>query len=505
MGPEFRFPDDGTLLWFPSRHPPEGLVPGRFGMPLVARMAPGATPETVASELNTLARQLPARFGGSAAYARVIDQHRAVVRPLEEEVLGAVARPLWVLLRRGRDRAADRVRQRRQSVHGARRGAPARSGGASRDRRRARSARPAADGGGRRRGGRARRSRRGLCAFLTLPAFLRAAPAGIPRLGDVGVTGVTLCSRSARRSFAALACGARAGAPRVGSRLHAPARRRPRLDAQAALGARRARRRADGARARAAHRIGTARAQLLGAAARRPRLRHEGHLHVSDRARRTASAGRTGLRAFRSRVHGSAQGASWRPVGRTGREHAAERGHGGRPVPRRGHERRSGQRSAAPGDVCRGRLLQDDGHRPARRPSVRDERSPVGAAERGDQPVGRESAVARLEAPSASGCSARLRRAGRRPRSSAWSTTSSRTISARAPKPLVYFPLVGPTPTSWVISSPAYVVKTPRAEHDRGRGPRARARGRAGGADVPRVHDGRAGQGFDGGRCRSRC
>jgi putative ABC transport system permease protein len=34
----------------------------------------------------------------------------------------------------------------------------------------------------------------------------------------------------------------------------------------------------------------------------------------------------------------------------------------------------------------------------------------------------------------------------------------------RAPEPLVYLPLVGPTPTSWVISSPAYVIKTPRAE-----------------------------------------
>jgi predicted permease len=33
-----------------------------------------------------------------------------------------------------------------------------------------------------------------------------------------------------------------------------------------------------------------------------------------------------------------------------------------------------------------------------------------------------------------------------------------------APQPLVYLPLVGPTPTSWVISSPAYVVKTSRAE-----------------------------------------
>ena len=32
------------------------------------------------------------------------------------------------------------------------------------------------------------------------------------------------------------------------------------------------------------------------------------------------------------------------------------------------------------------------------------------------------------------------------------------------PQALVYFPLVGPEPRSWAISSPAYVVKTPRAE-----------------------------------------
>ena len=32
------------------------------------------------------------------------------------------------------------------------------------------------------------------------------------------------------------------------------------------------------------------------------------------------------------------------------------------------------------------------------------------------------------------------------------------------PHALIYFPLVGPTPTSWAITSPAYVVKTRRAE-----------------------------------------
>jgi len=32
------------------------------------------------------------------------------------------------------------------------------------------------------------------------------------------------------------------------------------------------------------------------------------------------------------------------------------------------------------------------------------------------------------------------------------------------PEPVIYYPLVGPTPESWAISSPAYVVKTRRAE-----------------------------------------
>jgi len=32
------------------------------------------------------------------------------------------------------------------------------------------------------------------------------------------------------------------------------------------------------------------------------------------------------------------------------------------------------------------------------------------------------------------------------------------------PQALLYFPLVGPTPTSWSITTPAYVIKTARAE-----------------------------------------
>ncbi|MDA8016745.1 MAG: ABC transporter permease [Thermoanaerobaculia bacterium] len=97
MPEDFFFPADGTLLWFPRTLPTE-IEPGRFGQRMVARMAPGVTPEQLQTELTALARQLPERFGGSARYAELFETHVAVVRPLEEELLGNVAGPLWILL-----------------------------------------------------------------------------------------------------------------------------------------------------------------------------------------------------------------------------------------------------------------------------------------------------------------------------------------------------------------------------------------------------------------------
>ncbi len=41
MGPDFWFPSDQIVLWFPQNVRAEGINPGRFGQPLVARMKPG--------------------------------------------------------------------------------------------------------------------------------------------------------------------------------------------------------------------------------------------------------------------------------------------------------------------------------------------------------------------------------------------------------------------------------------------------------------------------------
>jgi len=97
MGPEFRFPNDATLLWITGRVQLQVREPGQFGRVVVARMAPGATTEALAKELTALSKRLPERFPEYDQYAVLVGQHRAIVRTLEEEMLGD-GRPLWVLL-----------------------------------------------------------------------------------------------------------------------------------------------------------------------------------------------------------------------------------------------------------------------------------------------------------------------------------------------------------------------------------------------------------------------
>jgi predicted permease len=206
MGPDFWFPNDRTLLWFPAVVRPEGIVPGRFGAPLVGRLAPGVSRDALVEELRMLARSLPERFGGSPNYARLIEQHRPVVRPLEEELLGVVAAPLWVLLgsvgivlliacanvanlflvraeRRQRDLAIARAL-------GAGRGQLIRS-------QMAEALIVAALAGG----------LALLLARLSVPMLVRLAPAQIPRLSDVTITVSTLLFTFGATLFSALLFG----------------------------------------------------------------------------------------------------------------------------------------------------------------------------------------------------------------------------------------------------------------------------------------------------------
>jgi putative ABC transport system permease protein len=99
MPPEFRFPSDETMLWVANPIPVEEVRPGQFGAFLLARMKEGVTREQLALELTGLAKELPARFGGPPNYARLIEKHRAVVEPLLDSMVGRTARTsLWLLL-----------------------------------------------------------------------------------------------------------------------------------------------------------------------------------------------------------------------------------------------------------------------------------------------------------------------------------------------------------------------------------------------------------------------
>ena len=99
MPPEFQFPSERTMLWVASPVLLEQVRPGNGGPPLIARMKEGVTREQLAAELTKLSKGLPARFGGPPNYARIIEQHSAVVEPMLDQLVGTTARTsLWVLL-----------------------------------------------------------------------------------------------------------------------------------------------------------------------------------------------------------------------------------------------------------------------------------------------------------------------------------------------------------------------------------------------------------------------
>jgi putative ABC transport system permease protein len=208
MPPEFSFPTDETLLWVAGEVRPSEVRPGQLGAPVVARMKPGVTREQLAVELTRLAKELPARFGGSPNYARIIEQHSAVVEPVLDRLVGPTARTsLWVLLggvmvvlliacANVANLFLVRAEGRRRNL------AVRRAIGASR----AQLVRlqmieaflVALLAGG----------LAVILSALTLPLFLRAAPEGIPRLALVKLDLSTLVAAFGLVVAAALACGA---------------------------------------------------------------------------------------------------------------------------------------------------------------------------------------------------------------------------------------------------------------------------------------------------------
>ena len=208
MPPEFSFPTDETLLWVAGEVRPSEIRPGQLGAPVVARMKPGVTREQLGVELTRLSKELPARFGGSPTYARIIEQHRAVVEPVLDRLVGPTASTsLWVLLgavtvvlliacANVANLFLVRAEGRGRSL------AVRRAIGASRAQlvrlQMVEAFLVALLAGG----------LAVILSALTLPLFLRAAPEGIPRLALVGLDLPTLAAAFGLVVVAALACGA---------------------------------------------------------------------------------------------------------------------------------------------------------------------------------------------------------------------------------------------------------------------------------------------------------
>ena len=97
MKPEFRYPDERTAFWIPMAIRQAQVTPGGFGPRAVARLKPGTDRAALVAQLEPLARRVQQRLGGPAQYAKIMERHRPIVRPLRDAMVGAVSTALWIL------------------------------------------------------------------------------------------------------------------------------------------------------------------------------------------------------------------------------------------------------------------------------------------------------------------------------------------------------------------------------------------------------------------------
>ena len=207
MPPDFRFPTDDTMLWVPQAPEPKDVQPGNLGLTLIARMKPGVTTEQLTAELTQISKGLPGRFGGAAPYARLIAQHRALVDPLLQQLVGpTVSASLWVLLGAVAVvlliACANVTNLFIVRAEGRRREMAVRNAiGAGRwqlARLQLAEALVVATSAG---------ALAMVLSVFAMPMFVRAAPAGIPRLGSTGLDLPTLAAAFGLVLLVAVACG----------------------------------------------------------------------------------------------------------------------------------------------------------------------------------------------------------------------------------------------------------------------------------------------------------
>ena len=103
MPATFDFPG-GTEYWVPLAMDPESATPGSFGFNAIGRLGPGATLEAaqagLAPILERFRDELLTRGDGAENYAAFLDNGRyaPVVRSMKEDLVGDLEQPLWILL-----------------------------------------------------------------------------------------------------------------------------------------------------------------------------------------------------------------------------------------------------------------------------------------------------------------------------------------------------------------------------------------------------------------------
>ncbi|MEX2283988.1 MAG: ABC transporter permease [Gemmatimonadota bacterium] len=208
MPPEFAFPSDQTMMWISGEVRAADVTPGNLGIPVVARVKDGVTTERLSTELKQLASQLPARFGGRAAYAKIIEQYRPILLPMRDGMigpavrtsllvlLGAVALVLLIACANVANLFMVRAETRRRDIT-VRRAIGASTGQLVRYTL-AESFVVALIAG----------VLAVVLSAVTLPVFLRAAPEGIPRLSEVSLDLPTVGATFLLVIIVALLCGA---------------------------------------------------------------------------------------------------------------------------------------------------------------------------------------------------------------------------------------------------------------------------------------------------------
>ena len=98
MPADFHFPNDETLLWIAPGKVTQANAGEVNGLSF-ARMKPGVTAEQLAVELKQLSAQMPARFGFRPATVKAIQAYRPINNPLLERMVGPpVMTSLLILL-----------------------------------------------------------------------------------------------------------------------------------------------------------------------------------------------------------------------------------------------------------------------------------------------------------------------------------------------------------------------------------------------------------------------